>query len=1144
MPGASKAKILLENFLISMGFGMRAKLIAIFVVIKVIPLVLLTWLAWRQTEILGADVSRLMAQLVDKAHQSLSDTGEIAVNDAVEALNTSAVEDIERMTTDVAMNVADFLYERDDDILQAAKLPVGEIAFRNFIYWRKSGIIVPGKWRLSDDGKSWVSEETPEQYETMTSSNRENDLGFHYRKPQPFRYEKTPLYREITFVDLAGVERVKVTASDIMDPEMKDISIKANTFIGAENYFEELKKLKPGEIYVSDVIGAYVPSKIIGMYTPENARKLGVPYEPEENAYAGMENPNGKRFQGIVRWGTPVTSAGGDIIGYVTLALNHDHLMEFTSHIIPTNERYVELPSAYEGNYAFIWDYKCRSIVHPRHHSIYGYDPKTGEPQIPWLEDRIYDDWKASGESLSDFLASVPTFDNQSVKKKAAPELTKAGLVGLDGRYLNFAPQCTGWFDLTRDGGSGSFHILWSGLRKLTTAAAIPYYTGQYSPEVTGSKRGFAFVTIGAGLDDFYRPAMETKEALDKLVEVTDASLTKTAEDTNLAIDKNLINTTTQLIFSAAVMAIVVVFIAIWMASVFTNGITNLIKGISRFRSGERHFRFNALVKDEMGALADSFDDMADSLEASVTSPMSIIDMSHTIIYMNNSATASIGKSLSEAVGKSYDDFSIYPPLSPYDPVLALDEGREAEILHIKGSDMYMRGSASYLLGKNGEKIGYIVISTDITEIIKERNILLKTQVDLERAVENANKANASKGDFLARMSHEIRTPMNAIIGVTNIVKRKLLECAAAVRNMITGNAKDDTESLEENMSEIQSHVRQVETSSQHLLGLLNDILDLSKIEAGKIELSEESVDMEKLISTVETIIRPRCEEKNIDFRINYSLADSASFLSDSLRLRQVLINLLGNAVKFTPECGVVEFAVSEKAKENGKTLVNFAVRDTGIGITEDMLPKLFKAFEQGGSDVSRKHGGTGLGLVISQRIIKLFGGQIETESQIGKGSVFKFDIWLKDAVLEPSIADEITDIDNIFLNKKCLLVDDVAINRMIAIDFLGITGMEADEAGDGVEAVEMFKNSQPGKYDIIYMDIQMPNMDGYGAALAIRALDRSDAKTIPIVALTANAFKEDIDKALANGMNAHLAKPLEFDAIVNTTARLLGKNS
>ncbi|GHS87247.1 hypothetical protein AGMMS49957_06790 [Synergistales bacterium] len=1135
-PGSSKTANSLENFLVRIGFGMKAKLIIIFVAIKVIPLVLLTWLAWRQTGLLGVEVSRLTSQLVETAHQSLSNTGEIAVNDAVDALNARAVEDIERMTTDLALDVAKFLYKRDDDILQASKLRIEEGAFRAFLNGRSDNVVKPGKWRLADDGKSWIPEHQPEPRDTMKSTNKENDLGFRYRAPTIFDQEKKLLFREMTFVDIAGQERVKVTTSDVMDPEMKDVSIRENTFVKAENYFEHLKKLKPREIYVSDVIGAYVPSKIIGMYTPENAQKLGIPYAPQDEAYAGTENPNGRRFQGIVRWATPVMDADNNIIGYVTLALDHDHLMEFTSHIIPTNKRYVELPSAYEGNYAFIWDYKCRSIVHPRHHSICGYDPETGEPQIPWLEDRIYNDWKASGKSLSDFLAFVPTFDAQSVLKKPAPELTKAGLVGLDGRYLNNAPQCTGWFDLTRDGGSGSFHILWSGLRKITTAAAIPYYTGQYSPEKAGSKRGFGFVSIGAELDDFYRPAMETKEVLDKLVEETDTALTKTAEATNVAIERNLINTTTQLVFSAAVMVIIVVFIAIWMASVFTKSITNMINGISRFRGGERHFRFNAPVKDEIGTLADSFDDMADSLEASVTSPLSIIDMNRSVIYMNSMALVSIKKKRDDIIGKSYNEFSLYPPLSPYDPVLALDENREAEILYLPDLDKYIRGSASYLLDKAGQKIGYIVISTDITEIIKERNVLMKTQVDLKRAVEEANKANASKGDFLARMSHEIRTPMNAIMGVTNIVKRKLAEYAAVIGGKLMG--------VNEDMMEIQSHVRQIETSSQHLLGLLNDILDLSKIDAGKIELTEETVDIEKLVVTVGTIIRPRCEEKNIVFNINCDIDAPAAFVSDSLRLRQVLINLLGNAVKFTPECGVVELDISQKAKENGKTLVQFIIRDTGIGIAEDVLPKLFKAFEQGGADMSRKHGGAGLGLAISQRIIQLFGGEIKVQSQSGKGSVFEFNLWLKDAAAEESIIDEMTDVDNIFLNKKCLLVDDVAINRMIAVDFLSLTGMKADEADDGAEAVEMFKNSPLNTYDIVYMDIQMPNMNGYEAALALRALDRDDAKTVPIIALTANAFKDDIDKAFASGMNGHTSKPLEFDTLIGLTTKFLGKNS
>jgi PAS domain S-box-containing protein len=1237
-------RILAEKLMSRFGLGMRAKLIVIFLLIKVIPLVLLTYIAWRQFGALGADLSLRMGELTSIMNSVLSQTGEISVRNSVEALNDRATDDIERMTTDLASQVADFLYERDNDIRFLATLPPTPENYRRFVESRRGRLIKKGRWALAPDGKSWVPIESAPSGKTVESSNRENDRRFRYRQPDVFDYEYMPLYLEASFVDLEGNEVIKAVTSPRMDSELRNVSDRRNTFVKAETYFEEMKDLPPWGIYVSDVIGAYVPSRFIGMYTPENLAARGLDFKPEEEAYAGMENPNGRRFEGLVRWATPVFE-NGEKIGYATLALNHDHIMEFTDHLVPTKERYAELPSAYEGNYAFIWDYKCRSICHPRHHSITGFDPETGEPQVAWLEESIYEAWQKSGRSYVDFIKDQPTFVEQSVNKKPAPELTAAGLVGLDGRYLNFAPQCTGWFDLTSEGGSGSFVILWSGLTKLTTAAAIPYYTGHYGE----SKRGFGIVTIGAGLDYFQSPAMETKEELDILISDANSHLSSAEKENQEAISKNLADTATQLITSAGIMIVFVVLIAIWMASVFTNSITKLINGISRFHAGERQFRFNAPVKDELGTLADAFDEMADSIEESAGNLLCITDMDQRIIYMNEMALAARGTTLADSVGTLYGENSVYPPGSQYCPITALLEGREASVYYQENTKRYLKGAARYLTDKNGKKIGYVITTTDVTAMAsqqkktEEQKALLdiifssspdliwyedpdglflavnprfssvaglvpeevvgrkaddilpegvavafrqndeeckmtdgalyteeklvfadgheetldsvrtairdaegnlrgllgvardvsvrviieselrKTQLELESAVLDANRANEHKSDFLARMSHEIRTPMNAIIGMTNIVKRKLGE----------GRGVD----------EIQPHVRQIEASSRHLLGLLNDILDISKIEAGKIELSEEPVDLRRLAVTVGGIIKPRCDEKSITFGTFFDTIPQTTFISDSLRLSQVLINLLGNAVKFTPEYGRVDFRMECLERRDGKALISFTASDTGIGISEAAMPRLFQEFEQGGGNISRQYGGTGLGLAISKRIVQLLGGDISVKSKEGEGSDFSFEIWLRES--DESLADDETTADpsGKLTGMKALLVDDVPINRIIAMDILESAGMSVDEAEDGIAALKAFENSPENTYDIIFMDVQMPGMDGYETASAIRALERSDAGSVPIVAITANAFKEDIDKALAHGMNAHVAKPLEAEKLMEVTLRFLVKS-
>jgi CheY-like chemotaxis protein len=255
-----------------------------------------------------------------------------------------------------------------------------------------------------------------------------------------------------------------------------------------------------------------------------------------------------------------------------------------------------------------------------------------------------------------------------------------------------------------------------------------------------------------------------------------------------------------------------------------------------------------------------------------------------------------------------------------------------------------------------------------------------------------------------------------------------------------------------------------------------------------------------------------------------------------------VLVNLLGNAVKFTPAHGRIEFRVERKDRREGETLVAFSVVDTGIGISAESLPVIFRPFEQGDGGLSREYGGTGLGLAISRRIVHLFGGEISVKSTEGEGSEFSFELWLRET--EDLSGDAaIMDATDKFSDKRALLVDDVEINRVIVTSLLEITGISIDEAEDGPEAVRMFAESPENSYDIIFMDVQMPLMDGYEATANIRKLDRADARTVPIVALTANAFKEDVDKALESGMNAHIAKPVEMDRILEVLFRFLPRD-
>lgn len=594
------------------SMGIRNKLIAIFVAIKVVPLVLLAWYAWQAAQGLGDSVSFRAVQMADAMRITQQQTGKTANEDAVRALDERSREAIEAQTTDLAKRLADFLYDRDKDLLAAAALDPSDASYRRFLAARVRETYEQGNYKPSEDGKSWVAVETAREANPVKPPLQDNAKDFHIRLPEDYGNRKVrPLFLEMSFVDTNGVEKVKIVQGE-MQPGLRDISRRENTFVKAETYWPELKKLKPGELYVSEVIGAYVRPHWIGPYTPARAEELKKPFKPEESGYAGLENPLGKRFKGIVRWATPVTK-DGRIVGYVTLAMDHAHIMAFSNNVRPTEARFAPLPDPASGNYAFIWDHKSRSISHARDYFITGYDPQTGQPVPPFLDGDLWAAWKASEKPWHEFLTNAEPFSDQSLKKKPAPDSAKSGNVGLDCRYLNFSPQCHGWHSLTEFGGSGSFMIFFSGLWKLTTAATIPYYSGQYA----NSKRGFGYVTIGANVDDFHKAATESGKRISALIATADEKLKQEREGLIENISDNLRSTAIGLTTSTVLMVVLVIGIAIWMANVLTARITEISSGIRLFQDGKLGHRLEVRGADEMAELARSFNGMADSVQQS-----------------------------------------------------------------------------------------------------------------------------------------------------------------------------------------------------------------------------------------------------------------------------------------------------------------------------------------------------------------------------------------------------------------------------------------------------------------------------------------------------------------------------------------------
>lgn len=518
----------------------------------------------------------------------------------------------------------------------------------------------------------------------------------------------------------------------------------------------------------------------------------------------------------------------------------------------------------------------------------------------------------------------------------------------------------------------------------------------------------------------------------------------------------------------------------------------------------------------------------------------------------------------------------------------------------------------------------------------------------LEIAIVKADRANDAKSQFLAQMSHEIRTPMNAIIGLTEIAKTEV-----------------------RNPEKTYDYLGKIDASSRLLLGVINDVLDMSAIEGGKLKIDNAAFNFKKMLTDITTVFHQQASQKDIDFQVHLRGVSEESLIGDELRVKQILINLLSNAVKFTPSGGKISLTVLEASHSQDKVQFRFSVADTGCGMNDDMKARLFKPFEQESASTARKHGGSGLGLSISKNLAEMMQGSINVESKLGEGSVFYVDIpfgiseeklvfkpesfvdirtlvvddneesceycgillsnlgvpydYVTDAeaaleklgeaedkgnpfklclidwkmpgmdgleltgkirevfgdeamviivsaydlneietrrensgvnyyipkpLFKSTLFDALMRIsgnfysemdagmekDNFdFIGKKVLVVEDVDLNMEVAVSMLEMVGVSTESAVDGRQAVEMFEASEEDSFDCILMDINMPVMDGYEAAKAIRRLSREDAKTIPIYAMTANAFSEDVTRALNAGMNGHIAKPVDAKTLYNT---------
>jgi PAS domain S-box-containing protein len=491
--------------------------------------------------------------------------------------------------------------------------------------------------------------------------------------------------------------------------------------------------------------------------------------------------------------------------------------------------------------------------------------------------------------------------------------------------------------------------------------------------------------------------------------------------------------------------------------------------------------------------------------------------------YLNPAAQTITGYSISELMEQGMSaiisEENMRKLLEEYIPEI-LEKGIfQGEIPFIKKNhEQRLMEISGFPVGAHKRDIG--IIAQDITE---KRQL----QQDLIAAKEQAEQSSQAKGAFLARMSHEMRTPLNAIIGMTTI-------------------ARSSGE-----MAKTAYCLSKIDEASVHLLGVINDILDMSKIDAGKFELTPASFNTVQMIRRMVNMMTFKVDEKKQKFIIDLDKDLPEYIVCDEQRLAQVLANLLSNAVKFTPPEGTITLSVKKIAEQNDFCTLRMEVADTGIGISPEQSKKLFTLFEQGDGSIARRYGGTGLGLAIVKSIIELMGGEIDVKSELGKGSVFFFTVTVERGEPIP--------IETPFFEKEkkageeptlrysgchMLLAEDVEINREIVISLLEDTGVIIDCAENGLQAAEMFK-ANPLKYNIIFMDIHMPEMDGYEATRCIREFENERGlKAVPIIAMTANVFREDVEKCIASGMNDHLGKPIDLAELFKKTDAFLLKQA
>ena len=427
----------------------------------------------------------------------------------------------------------------------------------------------------------------------------------------------------------------------------------------------------------------------------------------------------------------------------------------------------------------------------------------------------------------------------------------------------------------------------------------------------------------------------------------------------------------------------------------------------------------------------------------------------------------------------------------------------------VRATILYIAALAVFIIAASSTVI-FLILRDKRKREEEENERILHLNDQLKEAVKVAEEASRAKTEFLSNMSHDIRTPINGIMGMTTIALKQ-------------DNCEKTNDCLEK-----------INTASAHLFSLINDVLDMSRIERGKTEIAHKPLNIRELLSNCGVIIKGQMNDRSLNYVENFEGIEHPRVLGDELHLRQVFINILGNAVKFTQDLGTIRVTATEVYEEGDKSRFFFKFEDTGIGMKPEFLSKIFTPFAQEDNGSRTNYKGTGLGMPITKQFVELMGGKISVSSEYEKGSCFIVEIPLE-IDLNADVAAENDTAVNDISGMNILLVEDNELNMEIARELLEDEGAKVTVAEDGLIAVDTFAQSELNHFDAVLMDIMMPNMNGYDATKVIRALSRDDAGSVPIIAMSANAFEEDIKKSLESGMDAHIAKPINLAELIKT---------